>query len=76
MFEKIRLIGWRAVEVTAVIVILCVLLHIVLGDEGGSFITSVALNATLFAQDVPAGVLLSIALLVVAYWFLKREKRG
>lgn len=76
MIDKIRTVGWRAVEIAAVIVLLCVLLHIILGDNSGSFITGVALNATLFAQDIPAGVLLSIALIVVAYWFFKREKRG
>ena len=76
MVEKIRTIGWRSVEMAALVVVLCILLHIILGDEGGSFITAVALNAMLFAQDIPAGTLLGAVILLSAYWFFKRDRRA
>ncbi|MBI1777283.1 MAG: hypothetical protein HYR63_18245 [Proteobacteria bacterium] len=57
-------------------VVFCVLLHIILGIGAGSFVNAVADNAIQFAQDVPAGTLVGIALLALLYWFVKSERRG
>lgn len=74
MYDKIRTYGWRAVELASMIVIFCVLLNIILGDGGGAFVTSVANNAILFAQDVPAGTLLGFVLVALVYrFYLRRE---
>ncbi len=77
IYDRIRVYGWRAVELASMIVIFCVLLNIILGDGGGAFVTSVANNAVLFAQDVPAGTLLGLVLVALVYrFYLRREKPG
>jgi hypothetical protein len=53
--------------------VLCVLLNILLGNEGGSFISSVSENATKFLQTLPPGVTLGISLIVFIYWFVKNR---
>ena len=75
-FDRIRLWGWRAIELAAMAVLLCVLLHIILGDSGGALITAVAGNAVRFAQDVPAGTLVGLGLLALVYLFAKTDRRG
>ena len=74
MFEKVRFWGWRAVELTAMAVVFCVLLHILLGDGGGSFITAVAANAAAFAVQVPPGTLVGLGLLALAYCWAGRAR--
>jgi hypothetical protein len=69
--DQIRKVGWLAVEAGLLIVILCVLLNIILGAESGTFVTSVAGNANTFLQGLPAGVLLSLALIVLAYGLIR-----
>ncbi len=77
IYAKVRIFGWRAVELATMVVIFCVLLNIILGDGGGSFVTSVANNAVLFAQDVPAGTLLGVVLVALVYrFYLRRETPG
>ncbi len=77
MWAKVRTYGWRTIELASMVVISCVLLNIILGDGGGAFVTSVANNAVLFAQDVPAGTLLGLVPVALVYCFyLRRETPG
>jgi len=75
MIDQIRRIGWLAVEVALLVIVLCVLLNILLGNEGGSFISFVSENATKFLQALPPGVTLGISLIVVLYWFVRNRVR-
>jgi hypothetical protein len=70
ILDQVRRIGWLAVEAALLIVILCVLLNIILGSESGSFVSSVAANATSFVQGLPAGALLGLVLIILVYWFV------
>ena len=69
--DQIRRIGWLAIEVGFILVALCVLLSIILGDGGGPFVSSVAQNATKFLQAMPPGVTLGVVLIVFLYVFTK-----
>ena len=72
IIDQIRRIGWLVAEAGLLIVILCVLLNIILGSEAsGTFVSGVAANATSFVQGLPGGVLLGLALIVLAYGLLK-----
>jgi hypothetical protein len=75
MIDQIRRIGWLAVEAAVLVIVLCVLLNIILGNEGGSFISIVSENATKFLQELPPGVTLGVSLIVVLYWFLRIRVR-
>jgi ABC-type proline/glycine betaine transport system permease subunit len=72
--EQLIRIGWYAVEAALVLVLLCVLLGIVLGNESGPFIAGVAGNATRFLQTIPSGTFLALVLIAVLYaWFRARR---
>ena len=71
MLEKLTNLGWRLVEATLLLVILCVILNIVLGAGGGLFISSVAANFQGFLKDIPPGTVLGIVLVVGLYMTFK-----
>jgi hypothetical protein len=71
MIERIRKIGWLAAEVGLLLIVLCILLNILLGKDGGPFIASVAENASKFLGGLPPGVTLGVALILLLYWFVK-----
>jgi len=74
MIEQIRKIGWLVIEAAFVLVVLCVLLNIILGKDGGAFISSVAANAMDFLQKIPSGTFLGIFLILVVYWLYKSKQ--
>lgn len=76
MIEQIRRIGWLAVEMALLLVIVCVLLNIILGADSGSFIGSVAANASQFLQAIPPGTFLGVVLVVILYWLVRARLAG
>ena len=68
---QLRMIGWAAVEAAFLLIILCLLLNIIIGDKTDSFISTVAKNATAFLQTLPPGIFLGLVLIVVIYGFVK-----
>jgi len=73
--RQITKIGWIAVEVAFLLVVLCVLLNIILGKVSGPFVSSVAANALDFLQKVPPGTFLGIFLILVVYWLFKSKAK-
>lgn len=72
MLDQARRAGWLIAEAGLLVVILCVLLNIILGAESsGEFVASVARNANTFLQSLPAGTLIGLVLIVLAYWLVK-----
>jgi hypothetical protein len=69
--RQLRTIGWAAVEAAFLLIVLCLLLNIIIGDKADSFISTVAKNATAFLQSVPPGIFLGVVLIVVIWGFLK-----
>lgn len=67
---QLRMIGWAAVEVGFLLVVVCVLLNIILGD-GNGFVTAVANNATGFLQRLPPGVFLGVVLIAAGYGIVR-----
>ena len=70
MLEQIVRLGWRIVEVVLLLVVLCVLLNIIVGQGSGAFIASVAANALGFLQAIPSGTVVGVLLVVAVslYW--------
>jgi hypothetical protein len=75
LLDRVRKVGWLLAEGGLLIVILSILLNIILGPESGVFVSAVAANANLFLLGLPAGVLLSLALVVLAYALAKSGMR-
>lgn len=76
LIEQITAIGWRAVELAFIIVALCVLLSLLLGKQGGTFIAFVAANTTDFLQKIPPGALLGVVLIFAVYWLIKNRSKN
>ena len=72
--NQARKIGWLAVEAALLLIVLCVLLDIIVGQGGGAFIASVAGNAKGFIQAVPSGTFLGVVIVVLLYWFVRSRK--
>jgi Na+-translocating ferredoxin:NAD+ oxidoreductase RnfE subunit len=75
LLTPLRVIGWAAVEAAFLLIVLCLLLNIIIGDKADSFISTVAKNATAFLQSLPPGIFLGLVLLVLIYGFLKSRLR-
>ena len=75
LIRQITKIGWIAVEVAFLLVVLCVLLNIILGKEGGGFVSSVAANALDLLQKIPSGTFLGLFLVFVAFWLIKSKAK-
>lgn len=75
VIEQLIRIGWYAVEAAFILTLLCVLLNIVLGNEGGAFITGVAGNATHFLQTIPPGTFLGLVLIGLFYVWMRSRLR-
>jgi hypothetical protein len=75
MFDRVKRIGWLTVESGLVLIALCMIFKIILGQESGPFISSVAENATKFIQSLPPGVTIGIALIALVYWLVQTRAR-
>jgi hypothetical protein len=65
--RQLRVIGWAAVEAAFLLIVLCLLLNIIIGDKADSFISTVAKNATAFLQSLPPGIFLGLVLIAPIY---------
>jgi hypothetical protein len=70
MIEQIRRVGWLAAEAGLLLIVLCIVLNILLGKDGGPVISSIAENASKFLAALPPGVALGVALILLLYWFV------
>jgi hypothetical protein len=71
MVERVRKYGWLAVEAAFLLIVLCVLLNVILGEAGGEFIAAVSENAMHFLQEIPPGIVVGLVLVVVLYRFIR-----
>lgn len=75
VINHVRKVGWLAVEIGLLVAILCVLLNIILGPaSSGDFVGAVAANANTFLQGLPAGTVVGLVLLFLAYWIVTRPR--
>jgi hypothetical protein len=71
LLRQLRRLAWAVVEAAFLLVVLCLLLNIIIGDKSDSFISGVAKNATAFLQSLPPGIFLGLVLIVVIWGFLR-----
>ena len=75
MFDQIKRIGWLTFESGLLLVALCLILNVILGEGSGTFIASVAANATKFMQALPPGVTVGVGMIALLYWFVRTRAR-
>jgi hypothetical protein len=65
---------WEFVELAFVAVLGIMLVYLVLGQDSGVFVLSVAGNVIKFANDVPAGNLVAFTIVgALLYWFTQKN---
>jgi hypothetical protein len=71
MIDTIRRVGWIAAEIGLILVVLAVLLHVILGEAGGSAVTAIANNTVALLQSLPPGTIVGLAALAGLYLLLR-----
>ncbi len=75
LLENTRRFLWLFVELTFLLVLSVVLIYLILGENSGVFVKSVAENVMKFVGEVPTASLLGIAVLVaIIYLVMNRLK--
>ena len=64
---------FRVVEVLALIVAILLLLYLLLGEASGEYITSVAVNVSLFISAVTPEALAAVALGIALYSYFHKK---
>jgi hypothetical protein len=71
--ERTRRFLWLFVELGFLTILSAILIYLILGQNSGVFITSVAGNVTKFAGDVPTPSLIGIGvILAIIYLVMQR----
>lgn len=73
--EKTRRFLWLFVELGFLAVLASILLFLILGDNSGVFVTSVANNVKQFANDVPTPSLIGIGVVVAIVYLVMQRIR-
>src|SRR5216683_2444854 len=73
IFEKTRRFLWLFVELGFLTILSVILIYLILGDNSGVFVASVADNVKKFATDVPTPSLIGIGvILAIIYLVMQR----
>ncbi len=71
--QKAKVALFRIVEVLALTVAILLLLYLLLGEASGSYITSVAVNVSLFISAVTPEALAAVALGIALYSYIHKK---
>ena len=66
---------WAFVELAFLVVLALLLVHVLLGADAGSYVTSVADNVSKFAASASAGLIGVVTVLAIVYLVLVRRGR-
>jgi hypothetical protein len=73
--ENVKRYLWEFVELGFAAILAIMLIYLILGENSGTFVTSVAGNVTKFANGVPTASLIGLAvLLALIYLIMQRMK--
>jgi hypothetical protein len=71
--KKAKLALFRIVEILALTVAILLLLYLLLGEASGNYITSVAVNISLFISAVTPEALAAVALGIALYSYFHKK---
>lgn len=73
--EKARRFLWLFVELGFLTILSVILIYLILGENSGVFVTSVANNVTTFAGAVPTPSLIGFAVIVAMIYLVMQRIR-
>ena len=71
--KKTKVVLFRIVELLALTVAILLLLYLLLGEASGNYITSVAVNVSLFVSAVTPEALAAVALGIALYSYVHKK---
>jgi hypothetical protein len=71
--NKTRRYLWTAVEISFLIVLLSILIHIALGQSSGGYVKGVYDNLVAFANAVPGATLIGLGGLMLLVWYIQQR---
>jgi hypothetical protein len=74
VLNNLKKIGWQAIELGAIVVLLSIVLTAILGAEGGVVIQAIAKNAMTLLKEIPSGT--TIGLVALFGLFALYDKRN
>jgi hypothetical protein len=63
VLNNLKKIGWQAIELGAIVVLLSIVLTAILGAEGGVVIQAIAKNAMTLLKEIPSGTTIGLVAL-------------
>jgi hypothetical protein len=73
--EKTRRFLWLFVELGFLTILATILIYLILGENSGVFVTSVADNVKKFAGDVPTPSLIGIGVIIAIVYLVMHRLR-
>jgi hypothetical protein len=73
--EKARRFLWLFVELGFLTILSVILIYLILGENSGGFVTSVASNVMKFAADVPTSSLLGVGVILAIIYLVMQRLR-
>jgi hypothetical protein len=73
--EKTRRFLWLFVELGFLTILATILIYLILGENSGVFVTSVADNVKKFASDVPTPSLIGIGVIIAIVYLVMQRLR-
>ena len=73
--DKVRRVLWAFVELAFLSVIAIILIYLILGDNSGVFVKSVADNVLKFAGGVPTPSLIGLAIVGMLIYLIAQRMR-
>jgi hypothetical protein len=73
--EKARRFLWLFVELGFLTILSVILIYLILGDNSGVFVTTVADNVKRFANDVPTPSLIGIGVVLAIIYLVMQRVR-
>ena len=72
-FKKTKTFLFKIVEILALVVAILLLIYLLLGEASGNYITSVAVNVSLFISAVTPEALAAVALGIALYSYFHKK---
>jgi hypothetical protein len=75
LLERTRRFLWLFVELGFLIILSVILIYLILGEDSGVFVKSVADNVTKFAGGVPTPSLIGIGVIIAMIYLVMQRMR-
>ena len=73
--DKTKRYLWTAVEISFLLVLFSILVHLALGEASGGYVKGVYDNLVAFANAVPGATLIGVVTLMLLVWYIQQRMK-